>query len=97
MRSSSSRSGRRSHGPFDILFLDGGLAKSEWREIAGLSAARGLIIFDDLTPPHAWTDELRRHLADGDPVRDAWRGRAGFTVTEVLVTERASVLLVARS
>lgn len=84
------------HGPFDFLFLDGGLVKSEWREVANLCAPRGLIIFDDLTPPSAWTDELRRHLADGDPVRDAWRGRAGFAVSEVMVTERASVLLIAR-
>lgn len=83
-------------GPFDLLFIDGGPAKSEWRGIIGLSAPRALIVFDDLTPPHAWTDDQRRLYADGDPVRDAWRGRPGFFVTEVMVTERASALLVAR-
>jgi predicted O-methyltransferase YrrM len=86
----------KAHGPFDLLFIDGGPDKSEWREIAALTTPRALIMFDDLTPPHAWSDEQRLLYANGDSVRDTWRRHSDFAVTEVMVTERASVLLVSR-
>ena len=85
------------HGPFDILFVDGGPAKSECDEIMSMVARRGLIVFDDLTPPHVWTEEQRRAYADGDPVRNAWRDRPGCAACEVMVTVNASVLLVSRA
>lgn len=86
----------RPHGPFDILFVDGGPKKSDCDEILSLLAPRGLVVFDDLTPPHAWTDEQRRAYSDGDPVRNAWRDQRACSAIEVMVTERSSVLLVAR-
>lgn len=86
----------QAHGPFDLLFVDGGPAKTECDVILSLLAPRGLLVFDDLTPPERWTPEQRRTYVAGDPIRNAWRDRPGCAVTELRVTEYAAVLLVAK-
>jgi len=86
----------RDHAPFDVLFVDGGPLKSDCDVLLGLVALGGLLIFDDLTPPHAWTEDQRRRFADGDPVRSAWRDRPDCVCLEVMLTPASSVLLVTR-
>ncbi|MGH2377228.1 MAG: O-methyltransferase [Candidatus Limnocylindria bacterium] len=82
--------------PFDVLFIDGGPAKHECDEILSMASPRGIVLFDDFTPPERWTAEQREAYLDGDPVREAWRRRDDCMVTEVRVTDDAAVLLVAR-
>lgn len=84
------------YGPFDICFVDGGPAKTENDAALALVGPRGLLVFDDMTPEHAWSEEQRRQYSDGDPVRKAWAARSDCVSVEVMVTPTASVLLVAR-
>jgi len=86
----------QAHGPFDLLFIDGGPAKTECEVILSLLAPRGLVVLDDLTPPEHWTTEQRREYADGDPTRTAWRDQSGCSFTDLRVTEDAAVLLVVK-
>lgn len=58
------------HGPFDLLFADGGLAKDRDAElILGIVKVGGIVVLDDLTAVADWDDERRR---TGDPVRAFW-------------------------
>lgn len=84
------------HGPFDIFFVDGGPAKTDTDGALALVGLPGLLVFDDMTPEHAWSEEQRRQYSDGDPVRKAWAARSDCVSVEVMVTPTASVLLVAR-
>lgn len=83
------------YAPFDLFFTDGGLDKSDPLPILDLVAPRGLVVLDDLTPEHAWTDALRGKYGEwrNDPVRVAWR-ETGAPMTEIMVTPHESVLLV---
>lgn len=85
------------HGPFDLLFTDGGFNKSEPEPLLALVASGGIVVLDDLTPQHAWTPALRAMYGEwrNDPVRVAWHG-SGARTTELLVTRDESVLLAAR-
>jgi predicted O-methyltransferase YrrM len=84
----------RAHAPFDLLFTDGGFAKSDPGPILDLVSAGGTVMMDDLTPEHAWGEQL--HAKHGewqdDPVRAAWRA-TGVALAEVQVTRDESVLL----
>ena len=83
-------------GPFDVLFIDGGPPKHDRDEILSMMSPRGIAVFDDLTPPHRWTQAQRETYLSGDPVRDAWFDRSDCAALELMVTQQASVLLVVR-
>lgn len=72
-------------GPFDLVFLDSGDARSD-PAVAGLVAPGGLVVKDDLTPARA----------EADPVRDFWTTHPEFVAAEVLATPAAAVLLAVR-
>ncbi|MGH2452387.1 MAG: class I SAM-dependent methyltransferase [bacterium] len=79
------------HGPFDMLFPDGGGAKQNEPE-AVISALRlgGVVLLDDLTP-----EPLRAAAGeDGpDPVREFFLNDRRVTATEILVTPAHAVIL----
>lgn len=84
------------HAPFDLLFVDGGPAKFESDLLLSIVAPRGLLLFDDLTPPGAWSAEQRALYQNGDPVRAAWLTRSDCLAQELQLTPTSSVLIVAR-
>ena len=82
------------HGPFDMLFPDGGGAKQNEPE-AVLQALRpgGLVVLDDLTP------ETLRAASGGegpDPVREFFLNDRRLAATEVLVTPAHAVIVARR-
>lgn len=83
------------HGPFALLFADGGKAKQDEPE-AILQAVRpgGLIVLDDLTPQDRWPPEWR---GQPDPVREFWLHDPRVAAMEVLVTSSMAVILAARA
>lgn len=92
------------HGPFDLLFVDAGVAKASPNgAIGGVSAAAeailealrpgGLIVLDDLTPEDQWPEEWRDKP---DPVREFWLNDARLAATEIFVTLESSVILATR-
>jgi predicted O-methyltransferase YrrM len=82
------------HGPFALLFADGGKAKQH--EPAALVAALrpgGLLVLDDLTPEDRWPAEWR---GKPDPVREFWLNDPRLAATELLVSPNMAVIVAAR-
>lgn len=83
------------HGPFDLVFLDGGGAgkHDDALDPRRLLAVGGTAVVDDLTPWSSWPP-----LWEGvpDPVRMFWYDHPDVTATEVRVTPDAAVLLATR-
>lgn len=84
------------HGPFDLLFVDGGLDKADTEAVLALLTPGGMAVFDDLTPEAQWSAEMRAKYPAGDPVRTAWASCPGAVSTEVLTAPTEAVLLVVR-
>jgi predicted O-methyltransferase YrrM len=87
------------HGPFDLLFVDGGgggkASPGEARQrddgdpLAPLLAAMrpgGLIVLDDLTPEAAWPPEWR---GKPDPTRELWLHDPRLAAIELIVDPSA--------
>jgi predicted O-methyltransferase YrrM len=72
-------------GPFELVFLDGGGAKTEPAALE-LVGPGGIYFMDDFTPD--WSGH--------DPVREFWRGREDVVVTEILTTPTTAALVAAR-
>ncbi len=72
-------------GPFDLVFLDSGDARTD-PAVAALVAPGGFVVKDDLAPAPAAPD----------PVRDFWTTHPEFVAAEVLTTPDTAVLLAAR-
>jgi predicted O-methyltransferase YrrM len=85
------------HGPFDLLFVDGGLVKSETSEVLALLAPGGMALFDDLTPFEAWSADMKARYPDGDPLRLAWRSTPAAVCTEIRTTPTESALLIVKT
>jgi predicted O-methyltransferase YrrM len=83
-----------SHGPFDLLFVDGGSAKREEPEIV-LDALRpgGLVVLDDLWPEG---NEPLESRGKADSVRDYWLNTRRLAATEVLTSPAMAVILATR-
>jgi len=82
------------HGPFDLLFPDGGGAKQNEPEVV-LRALRpgGVAVLDDLTP------EPMRAVSgeeDADPVREFFLNDPRVAATEILVTPEHAVIVARR-
>jgi predicted O-methyltransferase YrrM len=84
------------HGPFDLLFVDGGLDKADTDSVLALLSPGGMAVFDDLTPEAQWSAEMRAKYPAGDPVRTAWAATQAAVSTEVLTAPSEAVLLVVR-
>ncbi len=82
------------HGPFDMLFADGGQAKRHEPEVL-LEALRpgGLVVLDDLWPEGCEPPELR---GKPDPVREFWLDEPRLAATEVLTGPRMAVIVATR-
>ena len=72
-------------GPFDLVFLDSGDARTD-PAVAALVAVGGLVVKDDLAPAPAAPD----------PVREFWTTHPGFVAAEVLTTCTTAALVAAR-
>lgn len=82
------------HGPFDMLFVDGGSGKRQEQE-AVLDALRpgGLVVLDDLWPEGIEPPELR---GQPDPVREFWLDDPRLAAAEILTGPRMAVILATR-
>jgi predicted O-methyltransferase YrrM len=74
-----------SRAPFELVFLDGGGAKTDPAAVE-LVAAGGIYFMDDFTPD--WPGP--------DPVREFWDRRDDVVVTEILTTPTTAALIAAR-
>ena len=81
-------------GPFNLVFTDVSEAKDEGcGEVVAATAKGGLIMLDDFTPEKYWPEAWR---GKPDGRRERWFRDSRLLTTEILVTERAAVLLAVR-
>lgn len=72
------------HGPFTLLFADGGQAKQHEPEtLLDAVAPGGMVVLDDLTPVEHWPEEWR---GQRDPVREFWLSTPRARAVELVVT-----------
>ncbi len=82
------------HGPFQLLFADGGNAKmTHPDEVLRLVAIGGLLVLDDLTPEQYWPEEWR---GKPDPLRTYWLRHEQVSAIEVRLAERHAAIIAAR-
>lgn len=82
------------HGPFQLLFADGGHAKmAHPDEVLELVAVGGLLVLDDLTPEEHWPEEWR---GKPDPLRTYWLHHERVSSIEVRLAERQAVIIANR-
>jgi predicted O-methyltransferase YrrM len=72
------------HGPFDVLFADGG----QYDGVVDLLAPGGILVKDDLTPGRA---------VEGDPVRELLCRDPRVRATEILVTPEMAAIVAVRT
>jgi predicted O-methyltransferase YrrM len=75
----------RKRRPFELLFVDGGDAKTD-PLLPSLVAPGGLLVKDDMTPGRAGPD----------PVREFWFGHPELVAVEILTTPHTAALVAAR-
>lgn len=80
-----------SHGPFDLLFADGGncTGPDAAAALANLVSLGGLVVVDDLTPEKLWPPSWR---GKPDPKRELAFRSGHFNSVEVLVRPEVAVL-----
>ena len=84
----------REHGPFDLLFCDGGGKRDDPDAVVDLLAPGGILVLDDFTPATSWpptyggtTDQLRLEYLTHPRVR----------ATEAQVAPGMAVILATRT
>lgn len=83
------------HGPFSMLFVDGGGAKrNEPNVVVEALRPGGLVVLDDLWPEGQEPPELR---GNPDPVREFWLNERRLTATEILTSPRMAVIIATRT
>lgn len=84
----------KAHGPFKLLFADGGKAKVEQPDtLIDLLEIGGVVVLDDLTPEEYWPEEWK---GQPDPVREFWLKSQRVVSTEIRVTPGHAVILATR-
>lgn len=81
------------HGPFCMLFVDGGAKQDGPDAVADLVAPGGTVVLDDFTPSTHWPPVYRGRV---DSLREAWLTDERFVAAEVAVTSDAAVLVATR-
>ena len=82
------------HGPFDLLFADGGKAKEHEPEVlVGALKPGGTVLLDDLTPEKLWPEEWRGRP---DPVREFWLNDPRLAATEILTGPADAAIIATR-
>jgi predicted O-methyltransferase YrrM len=92
------------YGPFDLLFIDAGVAKTtpdqpaeDAEVVAGMIMSTlhtgGIAVLDDLYPEEYWPEEWRDQP---DPIREFWLNDARVNATEVLTTPRTIAIVATR-
>lgn len=81
------------HGPFCLLFVDGGAKQDGPDAVVDLVAAGGTVVLDDFTPSASWPPVYRGRI---DSLREAWLTDPRFVAAEVAVTADAAVLVATR-
>ena len=80
----------RGHGPFGLLFVDGGLrpvTDERWEAILALVERGGLLVKDDMSPGRT---------IDGDEIREFLLRDPRLAATEVVVAPEMAVIVAAR-
>lgn len=81
------------HGPFTMLFVDGGAKQDGPDVVADLVAPGGTVVLDDFTPSGSWPPFYRGRV---DTLREAWLTDPRFVAAEVAVTGDAAVVVACR-
>jgi predicted O-methyltransferase YrrM len=78
------------HGPFDLLFSDGGpkRAPGDPEKLAPLLRAGGLVVLDDYTPDYPDPDDISRRI---------WLDNPSYRAQEIMVSRSASVIVAVRA
>lgn len=74
------------HGPFDLLFCDGGGKTSDQERTIAMLAPGGMVVLDDLTPGRQ----------EPDPVREFWLGHDDLIAIEVTLTPELAAIVAVR-
>ena len=78
-------------GPFDLVFVDGGLQQlapeEKWEAVLALVEPGGILVKDDLTPGRA---------IEGDAVREFLLRDPRLAATEILATPEMAVIVATR-
>jgi predicted O-methyltransferase YrrM len=80
----------RDRGPFDLVFVDGGLrplSPEKWDAILALAKPGGLIVKDDMSPGRP---------IEGDEIREFLLRDPRLVATELLVSPEMAVIVAAR-
>ena len=82
------------HGPFDLLFSDGGPKREADApdRLGPMLRTGGLLVLDDYTPESAWTKAQRALWAD-DSSRTIWLDNPRWSALELQVAPQMSVIL----
>ena len=82
------------HGPFDLLFADGGGAKErEPRALVGALRPGGMVFLDDLTPRELWPEEWS---GKRDLVREYWLNEPDVAATEIRTGPTEAAIIATR-
>ena len=82
------------HAPFELVFVDVGVAKDHGsKKVIAATAIGGLMILDDFTPHKYWPKDWKGRE---DQRRARWLSHDCLVATEILLTERNSVILATR-
>jgi predicted O-methyltransferase YrrM len=85
-----------SHGPFDLLVLDGGAHGKAGPPVADpdvLLRPGGTLVIDDLTPARAWPP---RFAGEVDEARMSWLGYPGLDAAELRLAPDLAALVATR-
>lgn len=81
-------------GPFDMIFVDVGEAKTSGAEdVLAMLSIGGMVILDDLTPQEMWPPEW---AGKPDIVRDFWLNDPRLAAIEIRTTPSSAVILATR-
>lgn len=74
------------HGPFDLLFCDGGGKREGQEQVVAMMNPGGMIVLDDLTPGRTGPDD----------VRDWWLNATSLQAIEISVSPELAAILAVR-